>query len=79
MDGSIAACVLKEKELGIALSEAKTYDFMTNRYGKSFGAKPKSQSNGTSLITENAEALGRNEDSKEEFIKLNGESTTPQG
>ncbi|XP_071744188.1 protein HIRA isoform X2 [Lepeophtheirus salmonis] len=81
MDGSIAACVLDEKELGVAISDSKTYEFMTNRYGKSFGTKPKSQQNGTSLIAENPEALGFNDDensSCKDSIKVNGVSSIPQ-
>lgn len=59
MDGSVAAVVLGQNEIGRPLSENKLFDMMSGRYGKNFGtvAKSASKSNGSCPVIENPAAL----------------------
>lgn len=59
MDGSVAVVILKEKELGKPVSEAKFHDMMSRTYGKNFSlpsAPKKAPTNGT-IIAENPNFL----------------------
>ena len=65
MDGTVAAVVLKEEELGRPMSEERRRDMMAKMYGKGFGlpatvkaAKQHHETNGTGpVVVENPELL----------------------
>ncbi len=73
MDGSVAAVVLKEEELGRPISEEKKRDLLSKMYGKNIGLpaikSSKKEVNGTSapMVVENPELL----------LRPNGDAPSP--
>ena len=65
MDGSIAAVIMSENELGKPLSEEKLHDIMAKTYGKNFkvpvvaSRNGDQQTNGTAVVVENPHLLKR--------------------